>query len=89
MLTLNRKFGVRCREIPGYRSDAEIRGIALQILHWDTEVPDEFVEVKVQDSWLTLSGTVTYQLESDGAYDDVAALQGVLGITNEIKVVTP
>ena len=43
------------------RSDAEIRGIALQILHWDTEVPDEFVEVKVQDGWLTLSGTVTYQ----------------------------
>ena len=71
------------------RSDAEIRGIALQILHWDTEVPDEFVEVKVQDGWLTLSGTVTYQFENDGAYDDVAALQGVLGITNEINVVTP
>jgi osmotically-inducible protein OsmY len=41
--------------------------------------PDEFVEVKVQDGWLTLSGTVTYQFESDGAYDDVAGAPMGLG----------
>lgn len=71
------------------RSDADIRGIALQILAWDTEVPDEVVDVKVTDGWLTLTGTVNYQFESDAAYYDVAGLQGVLGITNEIKVITP
>ena len=71
------------------RLDADIRGIALQILHWDTEVPDELVDVKVSDGWLTLKGDVNFQYESDAAYYDVANLQGVLGVTNEIKVITP
>jgi osmotically-inducible protein OsmY len=71
------------------RADADIRGIALQILHWDTEVPEELVDVKVSDGWLTLTGEVNHQYQSDGAYNDVANLQGVTGITNEIKVITP
>jgi osmotically-inducible protein OsmY len=68
------------------REDDEIRGIALQALIWDTEVPSDSVDVKVQDGWITLKGDVTYQFESDAAYDDVAALYGVYGVTNEIKV---
>jgi osmotically-inducible protein OsmY len=71
------------------RDDAELRGIALQILHWDTQVPDELIDVSVDEGWLTLSGTVNYQFESDAAYEDVAPLQGVLGITNKIEVITP
>jgi osmotically-inducible protein OsmY len=71
------------------RADADIRGIALQILDWDTDVPEELVDVKVSDGWLTLTGEVSYQYESDAAYLDVANLQGVTGITNEIKVITP
>jgi|SRR5271166_1001883 len=71
------------------REDAEIRGIALQILMWDIEVPSESIDVKVHDGWITLKGEASYQFESDAAYDDVASLYGVFGITNEIKVVTP
>ncbi len=71
------------------REDADIRGIALQILMWDIEVPSESVDAKVSDGWITLKGEVSYQFESDAAYDDVADLYGVFGITNEIKVVTP
>jgi len=71
------------------REDAEIRGIALQILGWDVEVPADSVDVKVQDGWITLKGNVSYQFESDAAYDDVAGLYGVYGITNEIRVSTP
>ncbi|HTZ85944.1 MAG TPA: BON domain-containing protein [Solirubrobacteraceae bacterium] len=71
------------------REDAEIRGIALQILMWDVEVPEESIDVKVEDGWITLKGTVNYQFQSDDAYDDVAGLYGVYGITNEIKVINP
>lgn len=71
------------------RADADLRGIALQILHWDTEVPDELLDVKVSDGWLTLTGEMNFQYQSDAAYCDVANLQGVMGITNEIKVITP
>jgi osmotically-inducible protein OsmY len=69
------------------REDADIRGIVLQILMWDVEVPAEAIDVKVSEGWVTLKGTVTYQFESDAAFEDVASLYGVVGITNEIKVV--
>ena len=68
------------------REDDEIRGIALQALIWDTEVPSDLVDVKVEDGWITLKGDVSYQFQSDAAYDDVASLYGVYGVTNEIKV---
>ena len=71
------------------REDAEIRGVALQILEWDIEVPAESVDVKVEDGWITLKGDVNYQFQSDAAYEDVAGLFGVYGITNEIKAITP
>jgi osmotically-inducible protein OsmY len=67
------------------REDDEIRGIALQALIWDTEVPSDSVDVKVQNGWITLKGDVPYQFQSDAAYDDVATLYGVYGVTNEIK----
>jgi osmotically-inducible protein OsmY len=68
------------------REDDEIRGAALQNLIWDVDVPSDFVDVKVNDGWVTLKGDVSYQFQSDAAYDDVASLYGVLGITNEITV---
>jgi osmotically-inducible protein OsmY len=71
------------------REDDEIRGAALQNLIWDVEVPSDFVDVKVSDGWVTLTGNVSYQFESDAAYDDVASLYGVLGVTNEIIVSNP
>ncbi|MGP0037796.1 MAG: BON domain-containing protein [Solirubrobacteraceae bacterium] len=71
------------------REDDEIRGVALQGLIWDVEVPSDSVDVKVDDGWVTLKGNVSYQFESDAAYDDVASLYGVYGITNEIKVTNP
>jgi osmotically-inducible protein OsmY len=71
------------------RDDDEIRGAALQNLIWDVDVPSDFVDVKVEDGWVTLTGSVSYQFESDAAYDDVGSLYGVLGVTNEIVVSNP
>jgi osmotically-inducible protein OsmY len=71
------------------RDDDEIRGAALQNLIWDVDVPSDLVDVNVSDGWVTLEGTVTYQFESDAAYDDVASLYGVLGVDNEIVVTNP
>jgi osmotically-inducible protein OsmY len=70
------------------REDNEIRGAALQTLMWDSEVPAASIDVKVSEGWVTLKGNVNYQYESDAAFDDVATMTGVLGITNEIKVTT-
>jgi osmotically-inducible protein OsmY len=71
------------------RSDAELRGMALQTITWDTEAPAELIDVKVENGWVTLRGTVSWQFQSDAAYDDIANLFGVIGITNDIRVVNP
>ena len=68
------------------REDDEIRGVALQALIWDTEVPSDALDVHVEDGWITLKGEVSFQFQSDAAYDDVSSLYGVYGVTNEIKV---
>ena len=68
--------------------DDEVRGSALQALVADAGVPDDRVDVAVSDGWLTLAGEVKSQSASDAAFAAVSDLQGVGGITNEIKVIT-
>jgi osmotically-inducible protein OsmY len=69
------------------RKDAEIRGAALQRLIWDPEIPGDYLDVKVKDGWVTLDGEVDHQYQSDRAFDHVAGLYGVTGVTNDVKVV--
>ena len=53
------------------------------------EVPSDSIDVKVQDGWATLKGDVSFQYQSDAAYDDGSRLYDVAGVTNEIKVTNP
>ena len=71
------------------REDAEIRGAALQRLAWDTEIPGDEIGVSVKDGWVTLKGEVIFEFQSDEAFNRVASLHGVTGVTNEIRVVEP
>src|SRR3954468_11811675 len=68
------------------REDAEIRGAALQRLEWDAGIPGDAIRVSVKDGWVTLRGEVLFQAQSDEAFNRVAGLHGVTGITNEIRV---
>src|SRR3954451_22473059 len=69
------------------RADAEIRGAAPQRLIWDSLIPGDDLDVSVDEGWITLKGDVGFQFQSDLAFDDVAGLYGVTGVTNAIKVV--
>jgi osmotically-inducible protein OsmY len=71
------------------REDAEIRGAALQRLEWDSEIPGDTIRVSVKDGWVTLKGEVVFQFQSDEAFNRVASLHGVTGVTNEIRVDEP
>jgi osmotically-inducible protein OsmY len=68
--------------------DNEIRGAALQALISTPGVPDDRIEVRVADAWLTLSGQVKHQSESNAAFEAVSELPRVGGIINKIQVVT-
>jgi osmotically-inducible protein OsmY len=75
-------------DLRGYSSDDEIRGAAIQALMSNPEVPDDRIEVTVHAAWLTLKGEVKRQDESNAAFDAVAEVPGVGGITNKIAVIT-
>ena len=68
--------------------DGELKGAALQALMSSDHVPAEGIDVHVSAGWLTLKGEVKRQEESNAAFETVSRLDGVGGITNEIKVIT-
>jgi osmotically-inducible protein OsmY len=68
--------------------DEEIRGAALQILMDDDALPASGIDVRVENGWVTLTGRVRHQAASDAAFNDVARITGVGGVTNKITVGT-
>ncbi|WP_138471068.1 BON domain-containing protein [Poseidonocella sp. HB161398] len=68
-------------------ADDEIAKRAVNTLQWNTSVPRDAVQVKVEDGLVTLSGSVTWQFEKSAAEKVVRRLSGVKSISNLIKVV--
>jgi len=67
-------------------SDDQIAERALKILSWDTTIPDDRVQVKVENGWVTLSGEVQWYFQKASAENAVHKLSGVMGVTNEIRI---
>lgn len=68
------------------RSDSEIAKAALHALRWHSWVPNERLQVEVEDGWVTLSGEVDWHYQLASAEQCVRPLLGVRGITNNITV---
>lgn len=66
--------------------DADIAQRALQVLSWDTEVPQNRVKVKVEQGWVTLSGNLDWNFQRSAAEADVRKLSGVIGVTDDIVI---
>ena len=69
--------------------DNELAQRAINVLAWDTTIPDEAVKVKVQDGWLTLTGEVQWQYQKVAAETALRKLSGVTGLSNQIAVKQP
>jgi osmotically-inducible protein OsmY len=68
--------------------DNQLRGAALQALISKDGVPADRVDARVAAGWLTLTGEVRHQSESNAAFEAVYGLAGVGGFTNKIKVIS-
>ena len=68
------------------RIDAEMRGAALQHLLDDPMLDADYLDVQVKDGWVTLTGDVDRQFQSDTAFEHMSSLRGVTGVTNKIRV---
>jgi osmotically-inducible protein OsmY len=67
-------------------SDDQIAKRAVDILAWDTVVPDGATQVTVHDGWVTLTGNVDWQYQKKAAENDVRKLSGVRGVINNIVI---
>lgn len=68
------------------RTDENIARAVLDALKWDVIVPDQRIQVKVSEGWVTLEGTVDHKYEQAAAESAVRNLTGVKGVENLIKV---
>jgi len=72
----------------GGRLDADIRGDVLQALALDSLVPQS-VDAKVDDGFVTLTGTVDWQYQRDEADYVASNIVGLLDVFNEIEIKNP
>ena len=68
------------------RTDADIALAVRHVLLWDALVPDERIKSTVSDGWVTLEGDVDFWHQRQDAEQTVLRLEGVIGVTNQIKV---
>ncbi len=67
-------------------SDDQIAKRALDIIAWDSTIPKDKVQIKVQGGFVTLSGEVDWHYQRTDAEYAVRKLEGIKGLSNEIKV---
>ncbi|MGO4762243.1 BON domain-containing protein [Cupriavidus sp. 2KB_3] len=68
------------------RTDADIARAASNILAWTSVLPADRIQVMVEDSCITLSGTVDWNYQRLAAARAVAGLYGVVSVANAITV---
>lgn len=67
-------------------SDDQIARRALDVIAWDSTIPKDKIQIKVQNGFVTLSGEVDWFYQRDDAEAAVRKLTGVKGLSNEVKV---
>lgn len=68
------------------RTDEDIALSVLNNLKWNTSVPEQDIQVKVEDGWVTLEGEVEWNYQKEAAINAIRNLSGVRGVTNLLKV---
>ena len=70
----------------GKKTDAEIASAVLNALKWHSSIPEDKVQVKVEKGWVTLDGQVDWDFQRVYSKSSVENLDGVVGISNNIKL---
>ena len=71
------------------RNDVDIAKAALNKLDWNPSIPKDVILVKVENGWVTLSGSVKWNYQKKSAKKTVQNLRGVRGVTNLISIKSP
>ncbi len=67
-------------------ADDQIAKRALDVIAWDSTIPKDKIQIKLQQGFVTLTGEVDWYYQRDDAEAAVRKLSGVKGLSNEITV---
>ena len=68
------------------KNDEDLAGEILSSMKWDWSVPNDKVQVKVENGWVTIDGSVEWNYQKEAARSCAANLIGVKGVTNNGSV---
>jgi len=68
------------------RSETDIAHAILNAFAWNVAVPDDKIQVDVEDGWVTLRGQVDWDYQRRAAENSIRSLTGVRGVSNMIVV---
>ena len=68
------------------RNDTDIAHNALTNLRFNVSVPADRIRITVEDGWITMEGEVDWQYQRAAAENSVKYMQGVKGITDNIRI---
>lgn len=68
------------------RTDTDLAHAVATTLKWDVQVPDDAVQARVENGWVSLEGSVDWQYQSAAAERAIRNLTGVRGVTNLLRV---
>lgn len=71
------------------RTDTEIARAAANVIQHNTTIPQDTVDIRVANHWVTLSGTVEWEYQRRAAEKAVRRIHGVAGVVNNISLRQP
>ncbi|MGV8918851.1 MAG: BON domain-containing protein [Pseudomonas sp.] len=66
--------------------DATIATRCLDVIRWNVAIPEDRIQVKVQNGWVTLDGEVDWIHQKQNAQKAVRKLAGIVGIDNQLTL---
>jgi osmotically-inducible protein OsmY len=67
-------------------TDNEIAAEIIKALHWNTQIPNDKIKIKVENGWVTMDGELEWNYQKEEAKNAVIRLRGVSGIINNIAI---
>lgn len=73
----------------GERTDTQIAQSIANAFEWDVSIPEEQIDVRVADHWVTLSGEVDWHYQRIAAENAAKRIGEVTGVNNNLRVQQP
>ncbi|WP_213521964.1 BON domain-containing protein [Nonlabens sp.] len=69
-----------------HKTDSDIAAAVVNALKWNVSIPENNIEVKVEDGWVYLTGEVMWEFEKNAAKKAIENLTGVRYVINNITL---